>query len=67
MNYDAQLKYKYNKVYDALVRIGKLEDIKIDDIIPMEEPYRYRNKIQLPVGMNNDEIKIGFYKRKVMI
>lgn len=33
----------------------------LHDTIGMKEPYRYRNKVQLPVGEENGEIKIGFY------
>ena len=27
----------------------------------MDEPWRYRNKVQLPIGMVNGELKIGFF------
>lgn len=27
----------------------------------MKEPWRYRNKVQLPIGMVNGELKIGFF------
>ena len=27
----------------------------------MEEPWRYRNKVQLPIGLVNGELKIGFF------
>lgn len=30
----------------------------------MENPYRYRNKIQMPVRFEKGEIKIGFYKSR---
>ncbi|QGU96193.1 23S rRNA (uracil(1939)-C(5))-methyltransferase RlmD [Clostridium bovifaecis] len=40
---------------------GREEGIVLHDTIGMEEPYRYRNKVQLPVGEENGEIKIGFY------
>src|SRR3712207_8640543 len=32
----------------------------LHDTLGMENPYRYRNKVQLPVGEENGEIKIGF-------
>lgn len=37
------------------------EGIILHDTIGMKSPYRYRNKVQLPVGEENGEIKIGFY------
>lgn len=50
-SYKAQLDFKKRRVIDSLKRIGKLDidKIKIEDTIGMENPYRYRNKIQMPV------------------
>jgi len=62
VKYEEQLKYKKNKVENALQRIGKIEDFHISDTIGMEEPYRYRNKGQFPVQINNNIAEIGFYK-----
>jgi 23S rRNA (uracil1939-C5)-methyltransferase len=61
--YDKQLEYKQNKVKNCLVRIGGFrDDIKMESIIGMEEPYFYRNKAQFPVRRNKDgKITIGFY------
>ncbi|EJO5346879.1 23S rRNA (uracil(1939)-C(5))-methyltransferase RlmD [Clostridium botulinum] len=63
-SYNAQLDFKKQRVIDSLERIGKLDinKIKIRDTIGMEKPYRYRNKIQMPVRLDKGEIKIGFYK-----
>jgi len=44
MPYDEQLAWKKKHVTDCLKRLGKLEDPKVNDIISMEDPYRYRNK-----------------------
>lgn len=60
-NYKAQLDFKKNRVKECIERIGKLEDITIHDTLGMEEPYRYRNKVQLPVGGEKGNVKIGFY------
>lgn len=61
MSYEGQLKYKTQLVKDAVERIGGLKDIIVHETIGMEEPWYYRNKAQFPVGMNKDEIHIGFY------
>lgn len=66
LDYAKQLKFKQNKVMNHLVRIGGFEQEKIEQcmesIIGMEEPYRYRNKAQYPVGMDKDgNIITGFY------
>ncbi|WP_196247001.1 23S rRNA (uracil(1939)-C(5))-methyltransferase RlmD [Clostridium novyi] len=76
-NYKSQLEFKKNRVKDCLERIGKLEvatnneendnssnenkGIILHDTLGMKNPYRYRNKVQLPVGEENGEIKVGFY------
>ncbi|MEL7596842.1 MAG: 23S rRNA (uracil(1939)-C(5))-methyltransferase RlmD [Clostridiaceae bacterium] len=37
------------------------EGVILHNTIGMKEPYRYRNKVQLPVGVDNGDIKVGFY------
>ncbi len=62
MSYPAQLRFKEAKVRNNLVRIGKFEHPLMEPIIGMEEPFRYRNKAQFPVGMSKDgRIIAGFY------
>ena len=61
--YEKQLEYKQNKVKSCLERIGGFHDeLAMDPIIGMEEPYNYRNKAQFPVGRDKDgNVVIGFY------
>ncbi len=62
MAYDKQLEFKEEKVRNNLKRIGGLEDIPMESIIGMEYPWRYRNKAQVPVGLDkNGKIVAGFY------
>jgi 23S rRNA (uracil1939-C5)-methyltransferase len=61
MSYEGQLEFKTQRVKDVMERIAKLQDVVVHDTLGMKEPYRYRNKVQLPVGKVNDEIRIGFY------
>ena len=61
---EGQLKYKTQRVIDAITRIGKLDHVNINETIGMENPYRYRNKVQLPIGIENYEVKIGFYAQR---
>ena len=64
MDYETQLKFKEEKVFNNLKRIGGLDtcQIPMKEIIGMDEPYYYRNKTQFPVGRNKDgEIAYGFY------
>lgn len=55
--YDYQLIFKKNKIQTALERIGGFKDIKINDVIYVDE-FNYRNKVTLKVDKN----KVGFYK-----
>ena len=62
LNYHAQLAFKKNKVKNAFLRTAKM-DVEVNDVIGMEDPYFYRNKIQMPVGKDRfGKIVTGFYK-----
>ncbi|MBR5361415.1 MAG: class I SAM-dependent RNA methyltransferase, partial [Lachnospiraceae bacterium] len=66
MSYDAQIKYKTGKVRNDLIRIGgfdpELIDAIMEPVIGMEDPWRYRNKAQYPVGTDrNGDPVAGFY------
>ena len=65
LSYEGQLAYKARKVKDDLERIGGLKDVGEVPIYGMEDPWRYRNKAQFPVGNNkNGETEIGFYAKR---
>lgn len=49
MSYEMQLQFKTQRVKEVIERIGKLKDVIVHPAIGMKEPYRYRNKVQLPV------------------
>ena len=62
MSYQAQLRFKEKLVDDNLKRIGKIEGYEFFPAIGMEEPFRYRNKAQYPIGTAKDgSIVMGFY------
>lgn len=62
MAYERQLQFKEDMVRNNLKRIGGFDDIPMESIIGMEEPFRYRNKAQFPVGKDRDgKIVTGFY------
>ena len=60
--YEYELRYKKHKVEEDLKRIGHLENIKVNDVLGMDEPEHYRNKIQVPFGRENKHVVYGFYK-----
>ena len=62
IDYKKQLEYKTKRVKEALARIG---DIKTNVLpcIGMDEPYFYRNKIQMPYGKDKKgNVVYGFFK-----
>ena len=62
LDYKAQLKYKTKRVKEALTRISKI-DAEVLPCLGMENPYNYRNKIQVPFSKDrNGKVKFGFYK-----
>ncbi|WP_270182715.1 23S rRNA (uracil(1939)-C(5))-methyltransferase RlmD [Alkalihalobacillus sp. CinArs1] len=63
ITYDSQLKFKHKQVKDVMERIGKI-DVPIHDVLGMEDPWRYRNKAQVPVGEEEGKIVAGFYQQR---
>ncbi|MFE5321662.1 23S rRNA (uracil(1939)-C(5))-methyltransferase RlmD [Paenibacillus sp. NPDC056579] len=70
LSYDAQLKVKRQIVVDNLERIAKLHVSKendpavglvVHDTLGMDEPWRYRNKVQVPIGEVEGGLVGGFY------
>ncbi len=60
--YNAQLKYKTKRVKEALTRIANVKQ-EVLPCIGMDNPYNYRNKIQVPYNKDKKGIvKFGFYK-----
>ena len=64
LDYQKQLDVKTNEVKQVISRIGKLDDVVIHDTLGMEHPFRYRNKAQFPIQKVNNNLLIGFYKKK---
>ncbi len=63
MTYEAQLAFKTKKVKDCLERIGKVKDVQVYPALGMEDPFRYRNKAQFPVGEKDGTVQIGFFAK----
>ncbi|MDO4804080.1 MAG: 23S rRNA (uracil(1939)-C(5))-methyltransferase RlmD [Lachnospiraceae bacterium] len=63
LSYEKQLSFKEGIVRRNLQRIGGFADIPMKPIIGMENPWRYRNKAQYPIGFSKKEGKIvaGYY------
>lgn len=66
MSYEKQLAFKESKIRNNLIRIGgfapELIDEVMEPIVGMEEPLRYRNKAQYPIGTDKEgNLVAGFY------
>ncbi|WP_096187053.1 23S rRNA (uracil(1939)-C(5))-methyltransferase RlmD [Evansella halocellulosilytica] len=64
LSYEGQLKQKEKYVREVLARIGGLTQVKVHPTIGMDEPWRYRNKAQVPVGEDRGKIIAGFYAER---
>ncbi len=63
LDYENQLTLKHQRVIDAVERIGGLKDVTIHPVIGMAEPWHYRNKAQYPLGILEDTVVMGFYRK----
>lgn len=61
LNYEYSLEWKRQWVADALRRIGGIQDIEIEPVIGMTEPWRYRNKAVLH---RDGQGQFGYHREK---
>jgi 23S rRNA (uracil1939-C5)-methyltransferase len=60
--YERQLEIKSEQVADALARIGRLEGFALEPIVPAEQQWRYRNKLEYSFGSGPaGELVCGFH------
>lgn len=64
LSYEGQLIQKQKQVRDVMDRIAKLPDVPVHPVKGMDNPWRYRNKSQIPFGEQNGRIVSGFYKSR---
>ena len=64
LGYQASLSYKRQWVVDALERIGKLSGVTVHPTLPMENPWRYRNKAQFPVALDGERLIAGCFRQR---
>ena len=60
VTYEAELQYKWQRVADALSRIGGLT-LTPEPIVSGESSDHYRNKAQYPVAAGEHRLLVGFY------
>ncbi len=64
MDYAEQLKTKTQIVKDCLERLGGFTEIKVQNTIGMDDPWRYRNKGSFPIGYVDGTAAFGFYAER---
>ncbi|REH85085.1 23S rRNA (uracil(1939)-C(5))-methyltransferase RlmD [Staphylococcus felis] len=65
ISYETQLDMKREQVINLFERKGKFSNIKIKDTVGMQNPWTYRNKSQIPVGIDKEgKVKMGFYRQR---
>lgn len=64
LSYEGQLKQKQKTVRDVIDRIGKLPHVPVHPVKGMENPWRYRNKSQIPFSERDGKVVSGFYKSR---
>jgi len=60
--YERQLEVKQAQVEEALRRLGRLEGFELEPIVPAEQTWRYRNKLEYSFGTAPDgRLVCGFH------
>ncbi|HTY77144.1 MAG TPA: 23S rRNA (uracil(1939)-C(5))-methyltransferase RlmD [Candidatus Bathyarchaeia archaeon] len=64
VSYPAQLTFKSKQVQDALERIGGFEAVEVRPILPAEEVYGYRNKMEFTVARarSREGLTVGLHE-----
>lgn len=62
LKYAAQLNFKRNQI-QQLLKKAHLDQIEVEPVLGMDDPYHYRNKAQVPVRKINGRLEVGFYRK----
>ena len=62
MDYQEEIEMKKNFFINTISKMVK--NPPVEEVISSDNPYNYRNKIQLPVGYMNDSFVVGFYQER---
>ena len=64
LSYEGQLFQKQKMVQDVMDRIAKLPHVPVHRVKGMDNPWRYRNKSQIPFSEREGKVVSGFYKSR---
>jgi 23S rRNA (uracil1939-C5)-methyltransferase len=60
--YEAQIAAKHDQVRDALVRLGRIPDPPLEEILPAESQFHYRNKLEYSFTDTPRGAALGFHR-----
>ena len=61
--YETQLAYKQRQVVESLEHIGGLREYELEPIRGMDQPWRYRNKMEFSFGESDGRLVLGLHRR----
>ncbi len=61
IEFEQQKEFKKDRVVQAFKKVG-YDNIEVFDVLEMDEPWYYRNKVQVPFQMHQGRLIYGFYK-----
>jgi len=61
--YPTQLQFKQRQVVESLAHVGGLDGYDLDPITGMDEPWRYRNKMEFSFAEEDDRLVLGLHRR----
>ncbi len=63
LRYRDQLKFKQELIRDTLKKLAGIET-EVSPCVKSDKEYGYRNKLQLPVGSDGWDVRVGFYAER---
>ena len=64
LSYEGQLAFKREIVRQTLAKIGGITEVNVKKTIPSVDQLYYRNKVQIPFGINKGKTVCGFYRNQ---
>ena len=62
LSYEAQIAAKHEQVHDVLVRLGRIPDPPLEEILPAESRFHYRNKLEYSFTDTPRGAALGFHR-----
>ncbi|MCF6265149.1 MAG: 23S rRNA (uracil(1939)-C(5))-methyltransferase RlmD [Desulfuromusa sp.] len=63
MKYADQLLFKQQRVAEALLQQGLLDDVQVPPVLPSDPPFGYRASAKLTFSRKREKVLIGLYQR----